>query len=71
MFHFNEGQRLMVEITSEAANAWCRTMLKSMKSYTPKEARAVMIASLANAIDEIATSPELRAVATNIISQEK
>ena len=44
----------MVEITSEAATAWAKTMMKSWKSYSEAERQEVIALSLAKAIGKVA-----------------
>lgn len=53
------GQQLMVSITGDAATAWARTMLKSLKSYEPADQQAVICLSLARAIKSIAGDSEI------------
>jgi truncated hemoglobin YjbI len=68
---FTEGQKLVIDITSEGAHAWAKTMLKTLRSYPPREARAVMVAVLANTAVSLSNGDaELLAVASDIISKE-
>lgn len=71
MYELTPGQRVLADITSEAANAWSKTMIKSWKSYDADQGKAVMIASLANVIGLLATTDELRQLAIETISNKE
>lgn len=68
---FSEGQKLVIDITTDGANAWANSMLKTLRSYPPRESRAVMVAVLANTIVNLSAGDKgLLSVASEIISKE-
>ena len=70
MQQLNAGQSLIADLTTEAANAWARTMQESWKSYNSETSKAVIVTALAKTIKSIATTAQLRAIATQIINEE-